>query len=96
LIAYYLYHSTEASDGVIQKENFATNGLVMAVAVNFDLVQFRRDLLQRDASVDGDFERDVVARSLNIEKRGALASGMVPDGESCEPRIPHYNAALGV
>jgi hypothetical protein len=83
LIAYYLYHSTEASDGVIQKENFATNGLVMAVAVNFDLVQFRRDLLQRDASVDGDFERDVVA-------------GMVPDGESCEPRIPHYNAALGV
>jgi putative transposase len=32
----------------------------------------------------------------NIEKRGALASGMVPDGESCEPRIPHYNAALGV
>jgi putative transposase len=25
----------------------------------------------------------------NIEKRGALASGMVPDGESCEPRIPH-------
>jgi putative transposase len=34
--------------------------------------------------------------ALNIEKRGALASGMVPDGEPCEPRIPHYNAALGV
>ena len=27
--------------------------------------------------------------AINIEKRGALASGMVPDGESCEPRIPH-------
>jgi predicted Na+-dependent transporter len=31
-----------------------------------------------------------------LAKRGALASGMVPDGESCEPRIPHNNAALGV
>jgi putative transposase len=34
--------------------------------------------------------------AINIERRGALASGMVPDGESREPRIPHYNAALGV
>jgi putative transposase len=34
--------------------------------------------------------------ALNIEKRGALASGMILDSESCEPRIPNYNAALGV
>jgi putative transposase len=39
--------------------------------------------------------RDINA-ARNIERRGALASGMVPDGELCEPRIPHYNAALGV
>jgi IS605 OrfB family transposase len=34
--------------------------------------------------------------ALNIEKRGALASGMVSVGEPCEPRISTYNAALGV
>jgi putative transposase len=34
--------------------------------------------------------------AINIEKRGALATGMVPDRESCEPRIPHSNTALGV
>ncbi len=34
--------------------------------------------------------------AINIQQRGARASGMVPIGESREPGIPHYNAALGV
>lgn len=34
--------------------------------------------------------------AINIQQRGALASWMVSSGEPCEPRIPHYNAALGV
>ena len=34
--------------------------------------------------------------ALNIQERGARASGMVPVGESREPRISTYNAALGV
>jgi len=33
--------------------------------------------------------------ALNVKGRAGL-SGMVPDGESCEPRISTYNAALGV
>ena len=34
--------------------------------------------------------------ALNIQERGARASGMVPVGESCEPRISTYNVALDV
>lgn len=30
--------------------------------------------------------------AINIQERGARASGMVPDGEPCEPRISTYNA----
>ena len=33
--------------------------------------------------------------ALNVKGRAGL-SGMVPDGESREPRISTYNAALGV
>jgi putative transposase len=33
--------------------------------------------------------------ALNVKGRAGL-SGMVPDGESCEPRISTYNTALGV
>src|SRR5262245_31227356 len=39
------------------------DGLMIAVAVNFYLVQFRNDLFERNAGVDSYFERDVVARS---------------------------------
>ena len=35
--------------------------------------------------------------SINIKHRGrSVPSGMVPTGESCEPRISTYSAALGV